>query len=46
MIAPVIYFRITDPDTHIRARLGGFTSDAQFIYYFSDAQYIAHKKTE
>jgi hypothetical protein len=43
-IAPAINFKITDADQHIRAGLGGFTKDTQFIYYFSDAQNVAYQR--
>ncbi len=44
-IAPAINFKITDSDPHIGAGLGGFTKNALFIYYFSDAKHVAYQKT-
>jgi len=43
-IAPAINFKVKDSDPHVRAGLGGFTKDAQFIYYFSDAQHVAYQR--
>ncbi len=44
-IAPAINFKVTDANPNIRAGLGGFTKDAQFMYFFSDAQHVAYQKT-
>lgn len=44
-IAPAINFKVTDDNPNIRAGLGCFTKDTQFIYYFSDAQNVAYQRT-